>query len=190
MICERCHKNIGTYVYSWLNMDKICLDCAKKEETSPTYNFAKEVERKYLQNGNTNFPGVLYGMTGSEDEKDLMARVKFGDTPENIHKAFEKIVNNILFSGVNLANTFKKNNIDFVNESLSWVSYMAQTDRIDERNRASSTICKELVKDGKVVNVPPTNLVKIWMREHRTLQQAFTAFCLSYLGFDYSLPFI
>lgn len=177
MECKRCGNKTNTTSVSYLSTDNLCMDCLEKEKSHVLYEFGKKIEHAEVLKGNFTFPGILHGIEGKEKEIILMAQIKYGDTLENMSKTFNSILNNFSFNGERLANTFTINGIDFVDECKSWVYYMANTDRVDGRNMESKRACMEL-------NIPEQPLLpfaEFMSREHRTLQQSYTGFVLSYL---------
>lgn len=93
MVCDRCGKETTTHRTSYLNTDNICPDCEKIEKLHKVYDFAKKVEKEETLRGNYNFEGVLYGIICDTDaEANLIARMKFHDTSENIHRAWLEVV--------------------------------------------------------------------------------------------------
>jgi|TARA_R110000824_G_scaffold45749_1_gene132205 NMD protein affecting ribosome stability and mRNA decay len=63
-ICDRCPKPTNITKMSWFNIDNLCDDCQRQEESHPDFAHAKAVEHEAVCNGDTNFPGV--GWPGAE----------------------------------------------------------------------------------------------------------------------------
>ena len=188
MICERCGKETNVHTTSWLNTENICEECSDKEKNHPVYGFAKESERRAVQNGDYNFPGVLNGLVyKTQGEANLLARIKYNDNPENIFNAWDSVINSMSYDAVAMANMLKKNHINYVDEAKSWIAYMANTKRVDGRNEASQKVCKTISVDvGEY-----TPLTKKMARNHPTLQQQYTATMVTiYTGNPTYFPFI
>lgn len=188
MKCQRCGKEVNTFKTSFLNLEEICLDCEKKERLHAAYSYAKEVEREHVLNGDMNFPGVLHGLVyNTENEANLMARLKYGDTDKNLYDAWDQVLNSLTYKPADIARMMKDNGIDYYSEAKSWIAYMATSTRGDLRNEASHKACKEIKIEFAMI----TNLTKIMSKLHPTLQQQYTATVLSYYKEEpVFLPFI
>lgn len=188
MICSRCKKETNVHNLSFLNLEEICPDCAAKERKHPVYGYAKEIERKAVQNGDYNFPGVLEGMKyNTEAEANLLARLKYGDCLDETFKAWDSVINNISYNAVKMAELIKENNIDYRDEAKSWIAQMSILGRVDGRNEAAQEACKKVgIEFAKL-----TPLTKNMSRNHPTIQQQYTATMLTiYTGEPTYLPYI
>lgn len=58
MKCDRCKKEMNSFIMSMFNEELICLDCKEKEKNHPCYQTACEAERKEILNGNYNYKGI------------------------------------------------------------------------------------------------------------------------------------
>lgn len=188
MKCERCGIETNTFKMSYLNSEMICMDCVDNEKYHPVYEFARKIEKQEVKAGNYNFPGVLEGLSyHTKDEANLLARLKYGDNPNEIYKAWDTVLNNMLYRPNKFAELIIANEIDYKEEAASWIAYMATTKRIDGRNEASQKACKEI----NVGTPLPTPLVELMSNNHRTLQQEYTATMLTiYTNNPTYLPFI
>lgn len=188
MICARCGKETNVHRMSYLNLEEICSECEEKEKKHPVYKYGKEIERAAVLAGNYNFPGVLDGLTyRTEAEANLLARLKHGDTPENIYEAWDRLVNNFNYNAANFAKLLEDNGINYKEEAKSWIAQMSILGRVDGRNEASQKACKEVGIEAAML----TPLTKKMSRNHPTIQQQYTATMLSiYTGEPVSLPYI
>jgi len=64
--CVRCEKEVNRTTMSFFNLDIICTNCRDEEMAHPKFHFAKDVERKELEKGNFDFPGVYVDKTWEE----------------------------------------------------------------------------------------------------------------------------
>jgi len=177
MKCERCGIESNVSSVSYLSTEEVCVECKEVEKNHPLYDFGKRIELSEVKKGNTKFKGILDGFEGKPSTINIMAQIKYEDTPEKIGCAFSNIVNNFSFDSNCLANTFTTNGIDFVEECKSWVYYMATTNRVDGRNQAAKERCMELT----ISKQPLLPVASYMANEHRTLQQSYTRFVLDYL---------
>ena len=112
MICERCGKETTIHRTSYLNTENICPDCEQLEKKHPVYDFAKSVERAETLKGNYNFEGVLYNIIyDTPAEANLLARMKFNDTRENIYKAWLEVVSQESYSEEKYSALLKANGL-------------------------------------------------------------------------------
>ena len=59
MLCQRCMRTDAKALkMSWFNTEMICSTCQKAESKLPEYQFAKEMERQQVLNGNYNYRGI------------------------------------------------------------------------------------------------------------------------------------
>ncbi len=56
--CPRCYEETNITIMSMFNTDILCMSCKKKEKEDPRYKEAQEAERRAVQSGNYNFPGI------------------------------------------------------------------------------------------------------------------------------------
>lgn len=188
MICQRCGKETNVHKMSFLNTQEICMECAEKEINHPVYQFGKRIEYEEVKGGNYNFQGVLDGLVcDSQAEENLIARIKYQDTPENIFKAWDMLLNNMSYKASKAGRLLRVNGINYTDEATAWIAYMANTSRVDGRNEDSQRECKK-INYGSAME---TQLCMRMARNHPTIQQLFTAAMLSYWkDEDVSLPYI
>ena len=187
MICGKCGKEMTTHKMSWFRTIDLCEDCQSIEADHPVYAFAKKVEREEIAKGNMNFEGVLHGVPQLPfAEENVIARLKFGDSVQNIYDAWDNLINCMSFKPAKFARVLRDLNIDILKEAKSWITYMSNTSRIDYRNEASHEACKKINTREEM-----TELASLMAKNHRTLQQVYTAVMLSYYtGEDVTLPYI
>lgn len=65
-VCVRCREYARISTVSWFNTDVICKTCSEIEEKHPLFQRAKDTERKEVEKGNLNYPGLFYNRTWEE----------------------------------------------------------------------------------------------------------------------------
>lgn len=190
MKCDKCGKDVIMTQVSYLSEQTLCSACMEEERKLPFYDFGRRIEAQHVKDGDYNFPGVLNGLLyHTPAEANVLVRIKYRDTDENIYKAWDALINNMSFDPSSFATLMKQNGIRYMDEAKSWISYMATTSNIDGRNEAAQAECQKV--GGKELGAPPTVLTRQMSKNHRTLQQTFTGVMLAYYtGENYNLALI
>lgn len=58
MKCDRCKNETNTHRVSWFNLDNLCPDCIKEENSHPDYKRAHDIVLEQEALGNRNYEGV------------------------------------------------------------------------------------------------------------------------------------